>query len=475
MNYEREKQKLVAATAAKLAEIATLTAARDAAIAEMRAHLTRSTAVLNGAERENRALNDTETQQLADLDAKQAALEPEIHRLRTAADTAQAEYLKMPSSVALRTGLDIQDQGDSMTTKSEATGERWLDLKTGREIRALRSHERMRDHMDLAPEDQGLSLGRFLRGLVTGKWYGAEAEQRAMTIGSFAGGGALVPAPLSAELIDRARAQSVVFRMGAQTIPMTSTTLDIARITGDPTAVWQASELPTLTSSQGTFGRFTLRAKTLTMYETLSIELAEDAPNIETVLTDQITKCMALALDKAVLFGIPLEGYSGLRDWIPNDSANSLNETSQGTNGAALTSYAPIITAVKQVLEGNYAGPLEQLGIVMAPRTWATLEGLTEATTNAPLQPPPIYGKLNKLVSTQLPIDETQGSANTASTILLGSFSQVYVGVRTDTRIEVSREAEMFNRMGVAIRAYLRADWTVVNPKHLSRIIGIIP
>jgi hypothetical protein len=52
--------------------------------------------------------------------------------------------------------------------------------------------------------------------------------------GSVGAGGAFVPAPLSAEVIDLLRARSVAFAAGAKTVPMTSQTLKFARVS-DPT------------------------------------------------------------------------------------------------------------------------------------------------------------------------------------------------------------------------------------------------
>ncbi len=325
-----------------------------------------------------------------------------------------------------------------------------------------------------------MNLGRYLRGTVTGNWQGAEAEQRAaLTVGSLSGGGALVPAPLSGQLWDLARAQSVVMRMGAQTIPMTSTTLDIARVVGDPTASWQGGDevrVSGVPESSSSFGRAQLQSQTMAIIERASSELAEDAPNFEQLIQNQIAKAAGLELDRAVLYGIASSGHDGLRGWLTGDATNSINEIDMGTNGAAITDYSKFVSAVQKVLEGNYPGEINQLGLVMAPRTWGTIEGSKEATTNAPLRGPASWDALRKLVSTQCPITETQGNVATASSVFVGDFSQVLVGMRTEIVLEASRDAyDAFTRLHVLIRGYLRADWQVIQPKWLTRVVGIIP
>ena len=69
--------------------------------------------------------------------------------------------------------------------------------------------------------DEPLSLQRYLRGMATGEWDGAEHE-RALAEATVGAGGALVPAPLSARVIDLMRARTVVMRAGAVTVPMAS-------------------------------------------------------------------------------------------------------------------------------------------------------------------------------------------------------------------------------------------------------------
>jgi HK97 family phage major capsid protein len=99
------------------------------------------------------------------------------------------------------------------------------------------------------------SFDRYIRGLVTGDWTGAEHE-RALSEGTLTAGGHLVPVPLSSRVIDLARNQMQVMRAGATTVPMTAATLKLARLTSEaprrgrartrpsPTPTWCSTRSP---------------------------------------------------------------------------------------------------------------------------------------------------------------------------------------------------------------------------------------
>jgi HK97 family phage major capsid protein len=147
-----------------------------------------------------------------------------------------------------------------------------------------------------------LSFDRYLRGLATAQWDGAEHE-RALAEATVGAGGALVPAPLSARVIDLARNRTVVFRAGAQTVPMTSQTLALARLTSEGTPAWK-TENATITAADMVFDRVTFTARTLVRLITLSVELFKDAdPSSEDVIANAFAGQMAVELDRVALLG----------------------------------------------------------------------------------------------------------------------------------------------------------------------------
>lgn len=68
-----------------------------------------------------------------------------------------------------------------------------------------------------ADEIRSFGLGRAVQGLVTGDWRGAEVERRALSEGSNAAGGYLIPSPLATSVIDRIRNEARVIEAGAMT------------------------------------------------------------------------------------------------------------------------------------------------------------------------------------------------------------------------------------------------------------------
>lgn len=339
------------------------------------------------------------------------------------------------------------------------------------DVRVLAPNDKLADAAGRALPDgikaEELSLGRLLRGLVTGSWDGAEAEKRAVMVeGTSSLGGVLVPTPMAAQVIDLARNKAIVFQAGASTVPMTANTLKIGKVTGDLTAHWRA-ENEAIGASEMSFDCLTFEAKALAAICTISIELLEDAANVNALIENSIAQALALELDRAALFGagtgsepLGLNGVAGVQ------------AVSMGTNGAALTTYAPFTTALQKLLEKN-ATPG---AFVFSPRTWAALDGLKN-TLGDPLTPPASYAGAAKLVSNQIPNTLTQGTANNASSIFTGEWSGLMVGMRSSLTLEASRVAgtDAFSKMQVMIRAYLRADVQVARPDHFAKIVGIIP
>jgi len=344
------------------------------------------------------------------------------------------------------------------------------------EVRTLAKNERFADVVDhnlpdgIQPHE--LNIGRFVSGLVTGNWRGREAEQRALSVGSDTAGGTLVPSFLSAEVIDLARNKARVFQAGAQTIPMESSELVLAKVTSDGSTAWKAESVEA-TASDMVFGKVTLRAKSLVGFLKASVELFEDAPNVDALVNDSLSATLALELDRVALFGTgaSAEPGPGLRDH------SDVNEISMGANGLALPDYNTLIQGIEDVLDAN--GPSEGLAAIYAPRTWSAYAQLKDGNSNY-LALPTAVESLQRLVTNQVGVAETQGSATDASSIFVGNFAELLVGVRTNLTIEVTRvggasDSGAFSSMQVWVRAYLRADIAFGHADQFCRIIGIIP
>jgi HK97 family phage major capsid protein len=299
------------------------------------------------------------------------------------------------------------------------------------------------------------SFDRFLRGIATGNWDGAEQE-RALSEGTLTAGGHLVPVPLSSRVIDLARNATRVFQAGAITVPMTAATLKLARLTVEGTPAWKA-ENATITDQDLTFDAVTFTARTLVRLVKLSAELFEDAdPSSEDVIARSFAGQLALELDRVALRGT---GTAPEPRGVLNTSG--ITTTTHGANGALIataTAYDWHLDAAG-VVRGNNFTPNAHL---QAPRTSTSLSKLREATTSAYLAPPP--NMLPMLATKQIPINLTTGTSTDTSEIYTADWTQLMVGIRTDFQLRFLGERFLADNLQYAFLAYLRADIQLAQP-----------
>ncbi len=314
------------------------------------------------------------------------------------------------------------------------------------------------------PNDQAakLSIGKYVRGIVTGHWDNAD-EERALSAVSGSAGGYLVPQALSGDVIDLARAQTRVFQAGALTYPMETSQVNFAKVMSDPTGGWrgEGQDIPVGTIALGSTN---LVARTLACIVRFSRELAEDASNLDNLVRSTLAEVFAGELDRVAIRGSgngsePL----GLVNW-PGYDAESM-----GDNGAALADYDKVLDAIGNVQGHNY----EPNAYILAPRTNIEMAKLKDGE-DRPLPLPPGLSDITKLVTNQLPVDQTHGNASTASEIILGQWDQLLIGIRTEIGIELLKERYADTGEYAAL-AWMRADILPLRIEAFSGVQGIIP
>jgi HK97 family phage major capsid protein len=300
-----------------------------------------------------------------------------------------------------------------------------------------------------------LSFDRYLRGIATARWDGAEHE-RALAEATVGAGGALVPSPLSARVIDLARNQTRVFQAGGITVPMTSQTLALARLTSEGTPAWK-SEGASITAADMVFDRVTFTARTLVRLVQLSVELFEDAdPSSEGIIARSFAAQMALEIDRVALLGT---GTAPEPRGVLNQSGVTL--TAHGANGTGITTttgYDWHLDAAGTVRAANFTPNAH----IQAPRTSTSLSKLREATTSAYLAPPP--NMLPMLTTKTVPINVTVGTSTDTSYVFTGQWDQLMVGMRTDFNLRFLGERYLADSLTYAFLAYLRADVQLAQP-----------
>jgi HK97 family phage major capsid protein len=335
--------------------------------------------------------------------------------------------------------------------------------RSGEEVRIFKPAERLAE----IPYN-GPGIGAMVRGLVTGKWRGAE-ELRAMVEGTPSAGGYLVPTPLSLQVIDLMRARAQVINAGAVTVPMTSATLKMARLASDLTAGWQAGENAPVTFSDNTFEQVLFTAWTLASASKLSLQLVEDANNIDAIVSDSISKSLALELDRASLYG------TGAANFMPLGIKLQPQVTLTPVN-AAPTNWSPLSTATSRLMGFNFQAPF---GAIYSSRTAGELDNLKD-TLGQPMRQPDLVSALGKYVSNQIPNNLSGGSpvTSTTSDIFVGKWENCMIGMRTELVMEVSREAadasgSAFSQLQLWIRAYLRADVQLAHGQAFNVLTGV--
>lgn len=290
-----------------------------------------------------------------------------------------------------------------------------------------------------------LPIGDYLRSMVCGAK--TDLEKRALSEGTDSAGGYTVPTALASQMIDLLRAQSVCSRAGAPTIPLTTKENLIAKVASDPTPAWRSEE-GSITVSDPTFTSVSLQPKSLACIVKVSRELMEDSLNLPVMLPQILATSMAKEWDRVALLG---SGTAPEPEGVANVSGIGTNALS-----ADLTSYAPLVTARTAVKNAN----ADPTAYIMSVRDEGTFAGLT-ATDNQPLNAPRQVAEIPWLTTTAIPTDGGAGSDE--STIFCGDFRHLYMGVRTELTIMISKELYMETGQ-YAFLAWFRGDIAVAHP-----------
>ena len=314
------------------------------------------------------------------------------------------------------------------------------------------------------PDDEPqpeLSLRKYLRGLATGDWQGAQHEHRAMAEGALGTGGYMVPALLSAQIIDLARAQTRVLQAGARIFPMANKKVTVAKWAQDPGAAWH-SEGAAISPSDGALGSIELNAQTLAGLTVASRELLEDADGVEDELRQAFAATFRQKVDQAGLYGTGTEPEPR---GVKNTSGVTIQST--GANGATPANYGFLVDAVGAIQDANE----DPNAVILAPRTERTIAGFAD-TTGQPLQAPAMLQGLPRYPTTQIPTDLTVGTSTDTSDVFVGDWRQLYIGVRTELQIQVLRE-RYADTGQVGFLTWWRGDVAVARPKAFTVVTGV--
>lgn len=238
--------------------------------------------------------------------------------------------------------------------------------------------------------------------------------------------------------------------------------MNLARVSGDPTAVWH-SENAAIAPSDATLEQVTLTARTMAGIVQLSRELLEDATGIDEEVERIFAEVFALKLDLAALYG---SGTPPEPRGVKNTTG--ITTISMGANGLALSNYDPLVDAVGTLADNNHVAT----GFSYPPRTARAMAKLKD-TTNQPLMTPEYVRDIPKYVTNQLPVNLTQGTSSLASDIFTADWRELIVGVRHSFEIQVLGE-RYADTGSVGLLAWFRGDIVAARPKAFVVTTGVL-
>ena len=223
-----------------------------------------------------------------------------------------------------------------------------------------------------AREIEGLEgkekTARFIKALYHKDTDTLKAITKAMTGGTDANGGFLVPDEFRGEVIRMVEDFGLVRRL-ARVIPMKRDTLNLPKVTASVTVYWPG-EATAGTQSQPTLAQIQLLAKTVVGLTPLSNELLEDA-DVDTIslLVELFAEALAGEEDKQGLVGTG-SPFTGLL----SDAAPTIV-----TMPATKTTFASIIAGdLRDLISNVKPMALSGAGFVMHRSVWGIVQKLTD-------------------------------------------------------------------------------------------------
>jgi HK97 family phage major capsid protein len=288
--------------------------------------------------------------------------------------------------------------------------------------------------------------------------------EKAMAAGDPTAGGFLVPVEFSQDVIELLRATGVVRSLGPTTMPMTSGSVKVPRITSGSSASYVGENTNIAKSQVGT-GQLTLTFKKLAVLVPISNDLLRySAPSADGIVRDDAVRAMGAREDLAFIRGDGMSGTpAGLKTWI--NAANKF--AAQSDTLANITT--DLGNCMKLVMDQNITLIMQQgatgsvdvrPGWIFSPRTWKRLTTVQTTTGAYAFRDEMLRGTLWGFpfrVTTQVPSNLGTG---THSEIYFGAFAHAVIGESLGLIVDASQDAAYHD--GNNVVAAFSQDQTVI-------------
>lgn len=356
------------------------------------------------------------------------------------AEKLTEEVRELQKKLELKQQLEDEEMRDLQSQKKEKEQRK----EGSTEERALHNIILPGEKFEKRSDSKNLRLDKLVRGMAGKGWNGANEERNYYRSMTSATNSTIIPQDLANKIIDVARTNSAIFGR-IPTVPMESNNLTIAVQTKDPVAGFVAEGEP-ITESSPVFSKVTMEGKTLAIFIPVTEQLLDSAENLEAQLMNSCAKAIALALDKALLYGTgageEIKGISLYED------INKITHT--GGN-----SYDMFIKGIKESKKAN---------VMPTDITYSTDTGMSLAM---------LKDGNGQYITRPKALDQytfTESNNVKTNESYVYDYNSLLLGIHKGATMEWGTSADQFQRIMKGLRIYIRTDLAVINPKGITQI-----
>lgn len=320
---------------------------------------------------------------------------------------------------------------------------------------------------------ENISVAKYLRGIVFGKWDNASDEERlAKAYNSTlpTQGGVFAPPQVSANIIEALREDAVIRNLNPMVETVPTGTTSFPAVTDTPTVSWGGENTTISEDTSMDFGERNVDLKRAQCLAKLSREWIERATaDVESLVRAEMAKSLALAEDNVFL-----EGPGGTRP-----RGIYFDPRVHNTDLSGAVGLDNMKDALYQVRNTNADGALTW---VMHPRTENDLSQLKDANGNYLIRDAANTGQGVTLgqrsilgyplrTTTEISIDNKPGSSE--SYIVLGRWSDFVIGEQGDIQMEATKEGDAFTSHQVWVKMVRYVGCMPRYPEAFALIKGI--
>jgi len=331
------------------------------------------------------------------------------------------------------------------------------------------------------------SFAKACLGIATGDWQGrgfehevlTSAKQKALSYGTAADGGYVVPEEYINDMIELIRSNTVIDKLGVTNITPSFAPVKIPKQTGGATAYW-VSENAEITQSQQTFDEVSLEPKMVAGITPMSRRIAElSDPSMEAIVRRDIAQVIARAIDIKALEG---DGTNDTPTGILNTS--NILTYSVGTDGDAVN-YA-LFSELEGLLEDN--DTLKgNLAFVALPKIFRKLKNQRIAQfsgqTDGEYIIPPLVSNAELAQAlgysfestTQIDATGTKGDGTNLTSIYFGNWQDMVKAMWGSLILDATTSgAGAFEKHQILIKAVAEVDVAVRHPESFAVATDVI-